>query len=93
MAKAKRKELVEVATSGVSATNKRQKIVHGENKKKGLQKSLVKEKKDGAVVAENKGEKDTPASPPEALRIVVGSYEKVLAGIDAKFEDKSKKVY
>jgi hypothetical protein len=97
MAKAKRKEPVEVEASGVSAATKRQKVVHEEksnkSKSKKEQQSLVKSKKDGAVAAKNSEKVVTSASPPEALRIVIGSYEKVLCGIDAKFEDKSEKVY
>jgi hypothetical protein len=97
MAKAKRKDPVEVETPGVSAAPKRQKIVHEEKKNKSKnqkdQQSLVKSKKDGAVAPKNSEEVVTSASAPEALRIIIGSYEKVLCGIDAKFEDKSKKVY
>jgi hypothetical protein len=96
MAKAKRKDPVEVEASGVSAATKRQKVVHEENKNKNKnkkeQQSLVKSKQDGASAAKNSEEVVTSASAPEGLRIIIGSYEKVLCGIDAKFEDKSKKV-
>lgn len=97
MAKAKRKDPVEVEASGVSTATKRQKVLHEEksskSKSKKEQQSLVKSRKDGAGAAKNSEKVVTSASPPEALRIVSGSYEKVLCGIDAKFEDKSKKVY
>lgn len=90
MVKAKRKDPVAVDRPSVSSRNKRQKAVHVEKQKE--QRQQVK-KEDGAIVSARKQDTSTSASPaPEALRIVIGSYEKVLCGIDAKLEHKTNKV-
>jgi hypothetical protein len=56
----------------------------------------LKKKKENAVESGEKQKKPEavvvapiPPSKPEAIRIVVGSYEKVLCGIDARFTSKS----
>ena len=90
MAKPKRKDSFEADVSG---GNKRQKAVYVDKKTKvqGLQEG---QKRDGAMIPASKDEGGlaSASSAPEALRIIIGSYEKVLCGIDATFDDKSNKV-
>jgi hypothetical protein len=90
MAKAKRKGPLEVETPGVSGGNKRQKVVLvGKTTVQGR----LEEKKGGKTGSVAKEDTSASTSYPEALRIVIGSYEKVLCGIDAKFGDKPNQVW
>jgi hypothetical protein len=59
-------------------------VVQLKKKKDNAVKNGEKQKKPEAVVTA-----PIPQSKPEAIRIVVGSYEKVLCGIDARFTSKS----
>jgi len=89
MVKPKRKDWFDADVSG---GNKRQKVVYVDKKK--AQAIQERKRRDGAMIPASKEERAlTSASfAPETLRIIIGSYEKVLCGIDAMFEDKSNKV-
>jgi ethanolamine utilization microcompartment shell protein EutL len=73
MAKRKREEAGDVLER-TKATQKKEKHKNGTSKKEIVPKST-------STVSEN-----VVQSIPKALRIVVGSYEKVLCGIDARFK-------
>jgi len=80
MAKRKRNEQVEAP-----AVNE-----NGKGKKQKVQTPAVPEKKEQLVTNSKQKAAVAPAQVPEvskptALRIIIGSYEKVLAGIDARF--------
>jgi hypothetical protein len=64
-----------------------------ENKAKAVQVSKKQKSDDGPKKINQKPVavvvKDPPRSKPEAIRIVVGSYEKILCGIDARFTSES----
>jgi hypothetical protein len=64
-----------------------------ENKTRAVQVSKKNKTDDGPKKSNQKPVavvvKDPPRPKPEAIRIVVGSYEKILCGIDARFTPES----
>jgi len=91
MVKPKRKDSFEADGSG---GNKRQKVVYVDKKKEGQDIQEKKRRAAAMMIPASKEERalTSASSAPEALRIIIGSYEKVLCGIDATFEDESNKV-
>lgn len=78
MAKRKRKEPTEIIQQPKEAALKKTKVQHDAVPKTRTSEVAITKQKPAAI---------EPANPvkPIAVRIVVGSYEKVLAGIDARF--------
>jgi hypothetical protein len=82
MAKRKRKEPTAVVPQPKEAVAKKVKLQHDSVSKQKASEVAITKKKPAAIVAEE-------SVKPTAIRIVVGSYEKVLAGIDARFTSSS----